>query len=226
MVVSHQIIAPAILTTNENDEYEGGNQLMVNATLIAITPDAEAVIESCGRVCYDSEMGSSRDFVQRLIRSGHESVIEHACASFEIECSRACSHQLVRHRIASYSQRSQRYVRENEPDYILPPSVSERGGEALSTFEEAMRAAWAAYSKLLRLGVKPQDARFVLPNACQTRIRVTMNFRSWRHFIRERGLNPAAQWEIRAIARQVLAILALEAPSCFSDLLEQAQRGG
>lgn len=195
---------------------------MENVTLIAITPYAEAVIESCGRICYGSEMGSSKDLVQRLIKSGHESVIEHACATFEIECSRTCSHQLVRHRIASYSQRSQRYVRENEPEYVVPPSVSDKE-EALSAFEGAMTAAWAAYSKLLGVGIKPQDARFVLPNACKTRLRVTMNFRAWRHFIKERGLSPAAQWEIRAIARRILTILAREAPSCFSDLLEQAK---
>lgn len=192
---------------------------MENVTLIAITPDAEAVIESCGRICYDSEVGSSQDFVRRLVKSGHESVIEHGFATFEIECSRACSHQIIRHRIASYSQRSQRYVREVEPEYVIPPSVS-ANEEARSAFEEAMTSAWAAYADLLKLGIRPQDARFVLPNACKTRIRVTMNFRSWRHFIKERGVNPAAQWEIRDVALQILTILSQEAPSCFSDLLE------
>jgi thymidylate synthase (FAD) len=194
---------------------------MENVTLIAITPDAEAVVESSGRICYDSEVGSSKDFVRRLVKSGHESVIEHSSATFEIECSRACSHQIIRHRLASYSQRSQRYVREAEPEYVIPPSISQKG-EALSAFEEAMASAWAVYADLLEMGVRPQDARFVLPNACKTRIRVTMNFRSWRHFIKERGVNPAAQWEIRDIALQILTILSREAPSCFSDLLEGA----
>ncbi len=198
---------------------------MENVILIAVTPDAETVIESCGRICYDSEAGGDKDFVRRLIKSGHESVIEHGSATFEIECSRACSHQIIRHRIASYSQRSQRYVRETEPEYVVPPSISEKG-EALSAFEEAMATAWTAYADLLKMGIKAQDARFVLPNACKTKIRVTMNFRSWRHFIKERGLNPAAQWEIRSIARQVLTMLAQEAPSCFGALLEQAKETG
>ena len=198
---------------------------MENVILITVTPDAEAVIESCGRICYDSEAGGSKDLVRRLIKSGHESVIEHSSATFEIECSRACSHQIIRHRIASYSQRSQRYVRETEPEYVVPPSISEKG-EALSAFEEAMAAAWSTYADLLKLGIKAQDARFVLPNACTTKIRITMNFRSWRHFIKERGLNPAAQWEIRGIARQILTILAQEAPSCFGDLLGQAKETG
>ena len=180
----------------------------------------EELLEHAGRACYRSEKrGGAGNFLQARIREGHESIIEHASLTFEISgISRVCSHQLVRHRIASYSQRSQRYVREAEPEYVIPPSIS-ADEEALSAFEEAMTSAWAAYSDLLKLGIRPQDARFVLPNACKTRIMVTMNFRSWRHFIKERGVNPAAQWEIRDIALQILTILSQEAPSCFSDLI-------
>lgn len=189
----------------------------MGARLIAVTPNAEEVIEESGRICYDSAPGDAEKFIGKLIKRGHDSVLEHASATFEVECSRACSHQLVRHRIASYSQRSQRYVKENEPQYVMPNSIAE-SPEAALLFTQGMEEAWGLYGQLLRMGVKPEDARFVLPNACLTKLRVTMNFRSWRHFIAERGLNPHAQWEIRGIAIEVLTQLYRVAPSCFEDM--------
>lgn len=182
----------------------------------------EALIEYAGRVCYRSEpKGNPRGFVRRRVREGHESIIEHACATFEISgISRACSHQLVRHRIASYSQESQRYVEMRAPEYVVPPDVA-ADPEAAAALAEFMKTVSDAYARLRERGVQKEDARFVLPNAAATRIVVTMNFRSWRHVIRERGLNPAAQWEIRELANRVLDVLNGIAPAVFGDLAEE-----
>jgi thymidylate synthase (FAD) len=193
----------------------------MSVELLAITPDAEALIERAGRICYASEpKGDPGAFIRRRLAEGHESIIEHASATVLVECSRACSHQLVRHRLASYSQESQRYVDAANFDYVTPPSIDEntRGRyERRTIWQNAMDDAAVSYERLRELGVPKEDARFVLPNACLTRLVVTMNFRSWRHFIRIRG-DKTAQWEIRDVAREVLAILQLEAPSVFGDL--------
>jgi thymidylate synthase (FAD) len=182
----------------------------------------EALIEYAGRVCYRSEpKGNPRGFVRRRVKEGHESIIEHANATFEISgISRACSHQLVRHRIASYSQESQRYVEMDDPEYVVPPDVA-ADPEAAAALDKFMATVSAAYTELRQHGIQKEDARFVLPNAAATRIVVTMNFRSWRHVIRERGLNLAAQWEIRELASLVLDALNEIAPSCFGDLVEE-----
>ena len=139
---------------------------------------AEELIEYAGRLCWDStdRIGSSPDRIEKWIEVGHESVIEHASASFYIRASRAFTHELVRHRLASYSQRSQRYVKEAEPRYVTPPEM-DTDQDAKTVFEQAMQEAWEAYGKLLDLGMKPEIARYVLPNACETQIVMTMNFR-------------------------------------------------
>jgi len=185
----------------------------------------EELIEHAGRACYRSRpKGDPGDFVGRRVREGHESIIEHASATFDIRgISRACSHQLVRHRIASYSQESQRYVDMSEPEYVSPPSISDNE-TASQVFAGFMETVASAYQQLRAEGVKKEDARFVLPNATATRIIVTMNFRSWRHVIRERGLNPAAQWEIRELANRVLDILSEVAPNVFQDLVDERER--
>jgi len=203
----------------------------VEVKLIAITKylsgkgTAEELIEHAGRVCYRSEgKGSPGGFVRRRVAEGHESIIEHAVATFEISgISRACSHQLVRHRIASYSQESQRYVEMSRPDYVLPASVAENP-EASAVFDRLAEAVSSAYRDLRELGVPKEDARFVLPNAAATRIVVTMNFRAWRHVIRERALNPGAQWEIRDLASRVLDALNEVAPSVFGDLVDERRK--
>lgn len=197
--------------------------------LIAITRylggngTAEELIEAAGRACYRSEpKGQPGEFVQRRIGEGHESIIEHASATFDISgISRACSHQLVRHRIASYSQESQRYVDMSAPEFVVPPSVS-GNAEAEAAFERFCDTVSSAYSELRELGIRKEDARFLLPNATATRIIVTMNFRSWRHFIETRALDPGAQWEIRELARRVLDVLNEQAPSVFGDLHARA----
>jgi len=161
--------------------------------------------------------------VKLLVRSGHLSALEHASYTFGIDgISRACSHQLVRHRLASYSQQSQRYVRfSGEGGFIVPPKIAENA-EALAVFEAAMAAATAAYDRLVDLGTErglaketiQEDARFVLPNAAETRIVATMNARELRHFFRIRCCR-RAQWEINALAWRMRALAIATAPTLF-----------
>ncbi|AQQ09706.1 Thymidylate synthase ThyX [Sedimentisphaera cyanobacteriorum] len=188
-------------------------------SLLAITPNSQEIIEEAGRTCYLSfdKMGasSSEDFIRKIVRAGHESVLEHASATFRIRgCSRAMTHQLVRHRIMSFSQQSQRYVDENAFDYVVPASLPE---EYIEEFRSDMEAINAMYAKWRERGLKKEDARFVLPNACCSEIVVTGNFRQWRHVIQLR-ISPKAQWEIRQAAAYILKTLCEQAPACFSDL--------
>jgi len=190
----------------------------VEVTLLAITPDAERLIESAGRLCWNTQdkTGTVPDRIQAWIEIGHESMIEHACATFSIRGSRAMTHELVRHRLASYSQRSQRYVRENEESYILPPEVASVDG-AGETYRNAMGAAWEAYRELQKQGLKPEIARYVLPNACYTEIICTWNFRELRHIIALRS-TPRALPEIREVAKKLRDIMKSAAPQVFADL--------
>jgi thymidylate synthase (FAD) len=151
-----------------------------------------------------------------LISRGHLSVLEHASAAFRIRgVSRALTHQLVRHRLASYSQRSQRYVSEGGFPYVTPPAI-EGDPAAKRRYDDAVENARAAYEDLIALGVKREDARFVLPNATATEIVMTANFREWRHVLELRG-HRSAQWEIRRLAVAILKILREYAPATFGD---------
>jgi len=189
--------------------------------LLAITPDAEKLIELAGRTAYQSQDRitdeSAAIFIKRLIKMGHTSVIEHASATFKIsDVSRAFSHQLVRHRIASYTQKSQRYCKEGGFEFVIPSAINDHP-DALRIFYGLMHDADVAYTKLQEIGIKNEDARFVLPNACTTEIVITANFRIWRHIIGLRT-DKAAQWEIRNVCMEILKILKAKAPSCFGDL--------
>ena len=181
----------------------------------------EALIEHAARVCYRSESrGNPAAFLRARLKDGHESIIEHASATFEISgISRACSHQLVRHRLASYSQESQRYVDMSDPDLVVPDAIeaSPETYEVWSSFAEQVKDV---YGELRGLGIRKEDARFVLPNAAETRIVMTMNFRELRHFFRLR-LAPEAQWEIRRVALEMLKQLAPHAPTVFGELLAE-----
>jgi thymidylate synthase (FAD) len=181
----------------------------------------EALVERAGRACYRSEkQGDTARFIQARIGEGHESIIEHASITFDISgISRACSHQLVRHRIASYSQESQRYVRMDDPEFVVPPSVA-ANPEAQAIWDEWMGQVGPAYERLRALGVRKEDARFLLPNATATRIVVTMNLRALRHFFSVR-CDRAAQWEIRALAIEMLHQAHGLAPAVFQDLYEE-----
>ena len=195
--------------------------------LVASTPNPELVIANAARTCYDSkekDLESSRKMIKAIVKSGHESCVEHATATFRLsDVSRVLTHELVRHRLLSFSQRSQRYVKENEPSYVIPDilvddnTTNQKMLLARDIFEKAMQSAWDAYSLLLSYGLKPEDARFVLPNACTTEIVVSGNFREYRNFLKLR-LSPRAQWEIRKAAYIILDKLYKIAPSCFEDL--------
>lgn len=194
--------------------------LNVKVELIDITSEPENLIAECARTCYQSK-GKSEEANQKLIVHlrdlGHHSTFEHAKATFRISgISRACSHQLVRHRHFSFSQMSQRYVEEKGFSYVIPPEVA-KNKEAQEIFAVQISSARKAYTELVRAGVKKEDARFLLPNAVETEIVVTANFRSLREFIKLRTTK-AAQWEIRELARKMLEILKEKSPTAFEDM--------
>ena len=195
------------------------NTKKIKVTLLAITPNPVRLIEEAGRTCYLSfdKIGaaSAEDFVKRLIKMGHDSPLEHACATFRIEnCSRAMTHQLVRHRLMSVSQQSQRYVNEDNFSYVIPETLPEK---LVGQFRDDMKSIQQMYKKWRSKGLKKEDARFVLPNACTSEIVVTANFREWRHIIRLRT-SKKAQWEIRNACRKIFEILKQHAPVCFEDI--------
>lgn len=188
--------------------------------LLSITPNAEKLIENAGRTAYLSfekqRRGSEKRFIRMLVKRGHLSVLEHAYATFRIQgVSRAFTHQLVRHRLCSYTQQSQRYVDESTFSYVEPDSIK-NNEEAHSLFASSLDRAKEVYSQLQKLGISNEDARFVLPNAVESQIVVTANLREWRHIVELRG-GPQAQWEIRRAAIDILRILKKHAPTAFGD---------
>ena len=195
---------------------------MISVELKRVTPDSEGIIEEAYRLCYGSEPRygeAGRKFIASKVALGHESPLEHASATFLLQGSRSFSHQLVRHRLASYSQQSQRYVKENNFKWVLPPTIQSNQA-AYDKFVSAMNDTRIAYELLVADGIPKEDARYVLPNACETKIMMTADFREWRHFIELRA-DKHAQWEIREIAGLVLEQLYKEAPSVFEDLYKK-----
>jgi thymidylate synthase (FAD) len=187
--------------------------------LLAITPEAEKIIEQAGRTCYMSfekmNADSAEDFIRRIVNAGHESVLEHAYATFRLRgCSRAMTHQLVRHRLMAVSQQSQRYVNETAFDYVVPETMPQ---EYLDDYKADMAVIQKMYEKWRDRGLKKEDARFVLPNACCSEIVVSANFREWRHIIKMRT-SSKAQWEIRMAAKEILRVLNEHAGAVFGDL--------
>jgi thymidylate synthase (FAD) len=202
-------------------------------TLLQHTPDPDRAVAIAGRLCYapvsaaDLKVEMSDEDVARLVRglvrSGHHSALEHASFSFAVDgVSRACTHQLVRHRLASYNQQSQRYVRFGADDsFVMPPSIA-ANPEAKQVFLNAMEQARLAYDRLVELGLAEgrgkesvqEDARFVLPNAAETKIVVTMNARELRHFFTVRCCR-RAQWEINALAWEMRRVVTGIAPALF-----------
>lgn len=197
--------------------------------LIAYTPDADRICAAAARSCYSEKpssvlketMKNPAKMLASVVAMGHYSVIEHAVFTFSIEgVSRSMTHQLVRHRVASFSQQSQRYVSLNTPDYVVPETVA-GNQEAKEAYDRLMKDIWDTYNKLEALGVPAEDARYVLPNACTTNITMTMNARELMHFFRLRCCN-RAQKEIRDVADEMLrqckavspAIFVYAGPSC------------
>ena len=158
----------------------------------------------------------SRKLIAELFRSGHTSTFEHVSFTFGIDgLSRVASHQLVRHRLASFSQQSQRYVKMTpDPDaVVIPPSVKDNP-EALGLYEESVRVSQETYGRLVEMGIPKEDARFILPHGHSTRLVLTMNARELHHFFGLR-LCRRAQWEIRELARKMLVLCREEAPVLF-----------
>jgi len=191
-------------------------------TLLAVTPRAEKLIEEAGRTCYLSfdkmDDTSEANFIRRCIKNGHHSILEHASASFRVRgASRAFTHQLVRHRVASFSQQSQRYVSEDEFNYVVPPDI-QANPEASALFDGFLENARLAYRRLRELGIKKEDARFVLPYALESEIVFSANFRELRHVFALRCAR-GAQWEIRSVCLAMLRVMKAEAPSVFGDFV-------
>jgi len=163
------------------------------------------------------DLEKARQIIKRVTGYGHASVIEHASFTFSIEgVSRAMTHQLVRHRIASYTQQSQRYVTyDTFEKYVTPPSIEENS-EAKRIFNSALKKISETYHKLLEMGIPKEDARFILPNAAKTNIVVTMNARELRHFFNLRCCR-RSQWEIRQVAIEMLKQAKNAAPSLFEN---------
>jgi thymidylate synthase (FAD) len=201
--------------------------------LISRPEEPDRICASAALSCYSEEPASSilegmsdekaRKAIAKIVGMGHLSVIEHAYFTFSVEgVSRALTHQLVRHRIASYSQQSQRYVPMDEAEYIVPPSIS-ADKEAKRRYEELMDCIWKAYSELAET-VPKEDARYVLPNACNTNITVTMNARELWHLFSLRCCR-RAQWEIRKMAWLMLSEVRKVSPILFDEAGPSCVRG-
>ena len=191
--------------------------------MLTHTPNPEAVIASAARLCYSSatiddlmkkseDDESTRKYIDMLMSLGHESPIEHVSFTFGIEgISRACSHQLVRHRIASYSQKSQRYVNETQFEYVTPEAIASDLCRQLASNREIFKSGIDVKAAGKRAN---EDARMILPNACCTSIIMTMNIRSLFNFFKHRCCN-RAQWEIRAVAMEMWNQCMSVAPNIF-----------
>lgn len=183
-------------------------------------------IELAGRVCYKSEAkitpDSAIDFVRHVLKNGHESVLEHEKISVRVICDRGVSHEIVRHRIASYSQESTRYCNyalnkfQNELTFIRPFFWND-DSEEFRIWQDTMAMIERSYLMLIEKGASPQEARSVLPNSLKTEIIVTMNIREWRHFFRLRSATTAHP-QMQEIAGAMLKALQSRIPVVFDDI--------
>ncbi len=183
-------------------------------------------IELCGRVCYKSEDritdGSAEKFVGMILKSGHESVLEHEKITVRFVCDRGVTHEIVRHRIASYSQESTRYCNYSKDKFggeitFIRPCFWAEDDEKYAVWKETMQGIEDSYGKLISLGAKPEEARSILPNSVKTEIMVTMNLREWRHFFKLRT-SERAHPQIREIAIPLLNELKGLVPVIFDDI--------
>lgn len=197
----------------------------MKVTLLNYTKNPDRICAAAAQSCY-SEKGASELFdsttedrakkmIKKVVGMGHLSVVEHAHFTFSVEgVSRSLTHQLVRHRIASYSQQSQRYVSMGKAEYVIPPSIAANPATK-RLYMQAMDNAWRAYRELAKSAPK-EDARYVLPNACHTNITITMNARELWHFFNLRCCR-RAQWEIRLMAWKMLEEVRKVAPILFEN---------
>lgn len=207
----------------------------MDVRLLSHTPDPERAVAVAARLCYapvgaaDLMEAMGEDAVRKVLytimSSGHFSALEHVSYTFAIDgVSRALTHQLVRHRLASYNQQSQRYVSyAEEPSFIVPPAV-DADPAVREAYLQACGSAFLEYRALIEAGVKPEDARYLLPNAMETKIVVTMNLRELLHFFELRCCK-RAQWEIRDLALAMLDLAEPTAPYLLSDAGASCRRG-
>ena len=187
------------------------------------------VIEQAGRVCYKSEdkitMDSHEKFIKSIINRGHEAVIEHGVVTCKILCDRGVTHEIVRHRLASYCQESTRYCNYSKDGFdnqitVIEPCYLQKDTPAYSSWFMGCMSGEQAYMDMLTLGCTPQEARTVLPNSLKTEIVMTMNIREWRHFFKLR-CSPAAHPQMREVAKMGLQQMYEALPLLFSDLYEE-----
>ncbi len=203
----------------------------INVKLINSTSNPESLVTAAANICYEKredfeniDVLSNPKLIKNVIKMGHLSILEHVSFTFLITgMSRACSHQLVRHRLASFSQRSQRYIDEADFDYVVPDSIKQN--KAVSAdFTKLMQQISAFYKTLLSSETPKEDARYILPNAAATSLIVTMNARELTHFITLRTCL-RAQWEIRKIADKMLALASEKAGVIFENAGPVCVRG-
>ena len=199
---------------------------------ILYLPDGDQLLQNlelAGRTCYKSEDKITKDsasgFLRRIMASGHHSVIEHASLTVRFICDRGVTHELVRHRLAAYSQESTRYANYSKDKFgseitVIRPIFWKPGAKAYIAWERAMQQAEDAYFELLNQGARPQEARSVLPNSLKTEIVMTANLREWRHVISLRA-QKAAHPQIREIMLPLLVELKEKMPVVFDDLFEK-----
>ena len=178
----------------------------MKVSLIQQTHNPIDTISKIASICYDSEPKDTMKLVEHLYNNGHHSVFEHIYFTFKIEgISRACSHQLVRHRHCSFTQRSQRYCNEGEIDVVIPPKMAE-DMYSFDVYMDAIDTAYERYAAAVRIGIPKEDARYLLPNACHTDIYLSCNLRELIHISNER-LCSRAQWEIRELVNKMVDLV-------------------
>lgn len=203
---------------------------IINSSVELINPPSYAsllsTVEAAGRTCYKSEDkitgDSAEKFVRGIIKRGHEAVIEHGSVTVRFTCDRGVSHEIVRHRLASYCQESTRYCNYSKDGFggeitVIEPSWYREGDPAYEVWKKACQRAELAYFDLMSIGCSPQESRSVLPNSLKTEVVMTADLREWRHFLKLRCAQ-AAHPDMRAVARQLLGVLKMKYPVFFEDI--------
>lgn len=184
-----------------------------------------SLIELAGRTCYKSESKITEDnaekFVRNILKRGHEAVIEHGSVTVRFTCDRGVSHEIVRHRLASYCQESTRYCNYSKDGFggeitVIEPSWCSEGDPAYEVWKKACQRAELAYFDLMSIGCSPQESRSVLPNSLKTEVVMTANMREWRHFLRLRTAS-AAHPDMREVAKMLLTEMKNRYPVFFED---------
>lgn len=207
----------------------------MNVELLQYPENPERAVATAARLCY-APVGAAelmetmppervKSVLSTIMKSGHFSTLEHVSYTFAVDgVSRALTHQLVRHRLASFNQQSQRYVKFSDGVETVKPHTVEENEEASRVFDEAIEVVIEGYQKLLDMGIPAEDARYLLPNAAETKIVITMNIRELLHFFSLRCCN-RAQWEIREMAHKMLELVRPTAPYIFMDAGAPCIRG-